>query len=442
MAFNKDRMIEVGKRLKDKVSEADITGHAAEMAYRFFLAIFPFFIFLAALGGFVASAVDVRNPVDEIMNMIGDSLPDDSASVLRTQLEGVIESQNGGLLTIAIVGTIWASSSAFGALMKNFNQIFGVDEDRNLFMRYAIALGLTVLSAGFIVAAFVVFFFGQLYGPQLAGEIGLENTTADAISLLRWPAALILVMVAMAFLYWMAPNTKLPIQWISPGAVFFGIAWLIATFLFGLYVSNFGSYNATYGALGGVVILLIWFYLTAFLLLLGGAINAVLAEEVGGEDLTEHTETTSDDRTEAERGRAEREDGGRQPQPAFQESSTAAQGNGRAANGSRRTGPERPLQPAGYAAALTLEEAQRDRRPSRDGHGSYATAAMQHSEGADSRMSATDRVKQGLTGLVGLVALFRAVRGQTEDDYPEQGTGPEERNGGEPEMRPGSYSAR
>jgi membrane protein len=267
-----------GKRLKDKVGEDDIGGAAAEMAYRFFLALFPFFLFLAALGGFVASALNIDNPTDEVMDLIGDSLPEDSASVLRTQLEGVIDQQNAGLLSIGIVGAIWASSAAFKALMKNMNRIHEVDESRSLVARYAISLGLTLLSAGLLVGAFAVFFIGQIYGPEIAGEIGLEDTASGLLSLARWPVAVVMVMVAMAFMYWLAPNTAMKLRWISPGAVFFTLGWVVASFAFGLYVSNFGSYNATYGALGGVVVLLIWFYITAYLILLGAEVNAVVAE--------------------------------------------------------------------------------------------------------------------------------------------------------------------
>lgn len=272
-------LIDLGKRIKDKVSEDDLSGSAAELAYRFFLAIFPFFIFLAALGGFVASSIDVENPTDEIMELLGESLPSDTASVIRTQLEGIIDNQSGGLLTVGVLGTIWASSSAIGALMKTLNRVYSVAEDRNLIARYAIALGLTIMSAGTIVLAFVILFVGQIYGPEIAGEIGLEDTASWVISLARLPAAIMLIMLAMAFLYWMAPNTRLPLAWISPGAIFFTIAWLIATFGFGIYVSNFGSYNATYGALGAVVVLLIWFYLTAFLILLGAEINSLIVEK-------------------------------------------------------------------------------------------------------------------------------------------------------------------
>jgi membrane protein len=278
MPIDRHEVIAFVKRLRKAVSEDDVSGAAAELAYRFFLALFPFFIFLAALGGFIASISGVQNPTDEIMDMVGQSLPADSASVLRTQLQGVIESQNAGLLSIGILGAIWASSSGVGALMKNMNRIHGVGESRSTVARIAIALGLTILGAGIMVLAFVVLFVGQLYGPDIASEIGLEDTAATLIALARWPIALVLILMAVGFMYWLAPNSQVSLKWISSGAVFFSITWVIATLGFGIYVSHFSSYNQTYGTLGGVVVLLIWFYLTAFLLLLGAEINSVIAQ--------------------------------------------------------------------------------------------------------------------------------------------------------------------
>lgn len=290
MKLDRQRVIHIGKRLKDEVSDDDVSGASAELAYRFFLALFPFFVFLAALGGFVASLSGLENPTDEIMDLVGDSLPSDSASVLRSQLESVIESRNAGLMSIGILGAIWAASSGVGALMKNMNRIYDVGESRSLPVKTGIALGLTVLGAGIMVLAFVILFAGQLYGPEIAAEIGLEDAAATAFGLARWPVAFVMVLMAVAFMYWLAPNASLPFKWITPGAVFFAVVWAIASFGFGLYVSNFGSYNETYGALGGVVVLLVWFYLTAFLLLLGVEINQVLAEQAG--DLPEESAST------------------------------------------------------------------------------------------------------------------------------------------------------
>jgi membrane protein len=282
---------EDGKLLFDKVGKDDVSGAAAELAYRFFLAMFPFFIFLAALGGFVADAADVQDPTQEVMNLLGEGLPADARSVIEGQLRSVVDSRNGGLLTISILAALWAASSGIGSLMRKLNRIFDVDETRSMPKKYGIAVGLTFLGAGMLVLAFVLFFVGQVYGVKIAAEIGLEGIAADLLPLARWPLVILLVMVAAGLLYWLAPNTSSPFRLISAGAIAFTLAWLAASYLFGIYVSNFGNYNATYGALGGVVILLLWFYLTAFLLLLGAEINALMLKDTS--DVPQPDSTTA-----------------------------------------------------------------------------------------------------------------------------------------------------
>ena len=150
---------------------------------------------------------------------------------------------------------------------------------RPLVRKYALTLGLTLLGAGSILAAVLLLIVGQTYGKEIAEEAGFTGAAATALNLARLLVIVALLVVATAILYWAAPNVNLPFRLISPGAVFFVLAWLVASYLFGIYVSNFGNYNATYGALGAVVILLIWFYLTGFLLLVGMEVNAYLARQ-------------------------------------------------------------------------------------------------------------------------------------------------------------------
>jgi membrane protein len=271
--------IRASSRVVKEVGDDDLSGAAAELAYRFFLSLFPFFIFLAALGGLISDVFGVSNPTDKIMNELGSALPADASAVLRQQLEQVVESRDIGLLSFGIVGAIWAASSGFGSLMKAMNRTYEVKETRPIWKRYALAIGMTLLAGGAMLAAFVILVTGTVYGLKIAGEIGLDGALATLFTLARWPVVALFLLAAMAFLYWAAPNVDLPFRWITPGALVFAIVWLVMTYLFGLYVSNFGSYNATYGALGGVVILLIWLYLTSFIILLGSEINAVLAQE-------------------------------------------------------------------------------------------------------------------------------------------------------------------
>jgi membrane protein len=271
--------VSFAKRVLKEVNTDDISGLSAELAYRFFLSLFPFFIFLAALGGFIADAIGTRNPTDEIMDLLGENVPADVASVLRGQIEEIIEAQNPGLVSIAIVGALWTAASGISGLIKGLNRIYGVKEGRPVWKRYLVSLGLTLLAGGALIVAFFLFIVGQVYGLEVAGELGLEGQAAQLITLARWPIVIIAVLAAVAFLYWAAPNAKLPFRWLTPGSVLFTAAWLLLNYLFGVYLSSFSSYNVTYGALAGVVIVLLWMYLTSFLLLLGAEINFVLIKE-------------------------------------------------------------------------------------------------------------------------------------------------------------------
>ncbi len=257
-----------------EVGEDDLSGAAAELAYRLFLAIFPFFIFLTALGSFAADVFNVANPAEEIVDALGESLPEDSANVLRRQIDSVLETRTAGLLSVGIVGSIWAASGAIGTIMKTMNRVYDVRESRPTWKRYATAVSLTILGGAFLLAAIVSLVVGEAYSRDLASAIGLGSTYTEFLYFGRWPATIVVIMLATAVLYWAAPAVDLPFRLVSRGSIFFTLGWLIASFIFGLYVANFGSFNSTYGTLGAVVIALLWAYITGFLLLIGGEIDA------------------------------------------------------------------------------------------------------------------------------------------------------------------------
>lgn len=272
-------LLDLGKRVYAEYKNDDVPGLAAELSYRFFLALFPFAIFLAALGGVIASAVGVDDPAREALDVVGDALPEDAASVVATQVEAVVQGQSGGLLSVGFLGALWAASGGVGALMKALNRTFDVDEERMWWKKYAIRLGLTAFIGVVGLGALVVMVAGQVFAQDLADGLGAGGASRDVLPLLRLPLAILLVMVLMAFLYWSAPNVDTKIAWISPGAVLFTLVWVAASVGFAFYVANFANYNATYGALGGVVVLLIYLYVTNITILLGAELNAVVQKE-------------------------------------------------------------------------------------------------------------------------------------------------------------------
>jgi len=277
-------VISGGRSLWSELSADDVGDFAAGLSYRFFLALVPFFIFVTALGGFVAGLGNFEDPSNQLLDRFGDALPGDARSVLDTQLTAMLEEQRPGLLSVGLVGTIWAASGALGALMKAMNRMYDVQETRPFWKRTGVALALTLLGGLFFVAAFVLAVAGRAIADAIVDAAGLGSVAEAGVTALGYVLALMSLMVATAFLYWAAPNVRLPFRWVSPGAVLFAVGWLVATTAFTLYVSNFGSYNATYGTLGGVVILLVWFYLTSYILLAGAELNALLAQKAALDD--------------------------------------------------------------------------------------------------------------------------------------------------------------
>jgi len=162
--------------------------------------------------------------------------------------------------------------------MKAMNRAYGARETRPAWERYLLALGLTAFAGLMIVASFFVLVVFQASGAKIADKLGLGGVAAELLPLVRWPVAVVTILLASGVIYRVAPNAGLSLKRIVPGTVLFTTAWLVVTYLFGLYISHFASYNSTYGTLGGVVILLVWFYLTAFILLVGAELNAVLEQ--------------------------------------------------------------------------------------------------------------------------------------------------------------------
>ena len=265
------------------VKKHDLGGLAAELAYRMFLALFPFLILLATVAAFVSNAVGASNPADTIVNSLGSALPKDTADFLRRQINDIVGGRSAGLLSFGLAGTLWASAGGVSSIIKATNRVWGVEDSRPVWKRSVIAVGLTLSAGVGLLLAFVVLVGAQVYGAKLADAVDAGPVFAWAVAILRFPIAIALIMVAVAVLYWAAPYNEETFGWASVGAVVFTISWLIATSLFGLYVSHFGSYNKTYGALGGVIVLLVWLNVTCFLLLLGSEINAVMRRDRLGE---------------------------------------------------------------------------------------------------------------------------------------------------------------
>ena len=288
------RQLEFPKRVVQATLDDEVPDLAAGLAYRFLFAIFPFAIFLAALAGFAAQLAGLQDPSGQLMGAVTDNLPPDIAAQVRPQLDAVLGNTKPGLLSIGAVLALWAAMGGIGAVMKAMNSAYDVEETRGFVPRTLRAALLTVLGALGILIAFVTVVGGSLLTQQAVRTFGIPDAAWSAASLLRFPVVLLLVAVAVAILYRYGPNVAVSARYTFVGGLAFAVLWLVATVVFGIYVANFANYSNTYGALGGAVVLMLWFYITALLLLVGAELTAQLAKEREPHKITARKQEISD----------------------------------------------------------------------------------------------------------------------------------------------------
>lgn len=260
--------------LKQAVKEFvddEMTTYAAALAYRFVFSLFPFLIFLIALLG----VLQVPQLFDWLREQLALVVPGEAMDQVNGVLDE-LQTPRGGLLSVGIALAIYSASVGVMSLIDALNVAYDVKERRPTWKRYLLAIFFTV-AMGFVLAAAAGF---MVLGPQaatwLAQRLGVEEIFVQVWSVLRWPLALLLLMFAVAVIYWALPNVRQRFRFITPGAVLSVLIWILASVGFGFYVQNFGNYSATYGSIGAVIILLFYFFLSSAVLLFGAEVNAVV----------------------------------------------------------------------------------------------------------------------------------------------------------------------
>jgi membrane protein len=261
---------ELARRVVHEIQKDDCLGRAAQLAYYFLFALFPFFLFLTTLLGYLP----VPNLLDRLMDMLAQMLPGDALKLVQDNVRELVTGQRGGLLSFGILAALWTSSSAVTAIMDGLNRAYDVDEGRPFWKVRGLAILLTIGLSLFMIVSLVLLTFGPQIGGWIADHVGLGGVFQTAWNVLRWPVIVGLLIVAMALVYYLAPDVEQQWQWITPGSIVAVVGWLAASLGFSFYVNQFGSYNATYGSIGAVIVLLTWMYLSGLFVLIGGEINA------------------------------------------------------------------------------------------------------------------------------------------------------------------------
>ena len=265
-------LTELGRLLWRKSQQDEVMGRAAQLAYYALLALFPALIFLTALMGLFS----VQRFMPELMSYLRNVLPADALSMVERFLSQVAEGSGANILSLGALGALWASSSAVTAMMDALNVVFDVKEDRRPFWRVRlIAILLTIGLAGFVIMSLALVLYGPTIGRWIADRMGFGIAFTGIWNVLQWPVIASLMLVVVATSYHMCPDRRYK-RWrlITPGALFAVVMWLIVSLGFKAYVDNFSDYNKVYGSIAGVIVLMLWFYWTGLVLLIGGEINA------------------------------------------------------------------------------------------------------------------------------------------------------------------------
>jgi membrane protein len=260
------------KRLYAKAFDDDIFGRAATVAFYFSFALFPLLLFIISLFGIILSSADGLRT--ELFSYLGQIMPGSAFTLVQTTIDEVTANTSGSKLTIGLLITLWSASAGLESLRVALNAVYNLDETRSWWKTRLISLGLTV-GIGLLTAVALGLIF---YGTQLLGWL-LPIESPYILKPLEWIILLIVLIVAFALLYNFLPNhTDAKFKWISPGALSGIVLWLLFSSGFRIYLHYFDSYAKTYGSLGAVIVLMLWLYLTALVILVGGMINSILDE--------------------------------------------------------------------------------------------------------------------------------------------------------------------
>jgi membrane protein len=263
-----------GKRVVSGFRDDNVTDWAASLTYYAVLSIFPAFIALISILGLVVDPKTITRVVTDVVAQLG---PADAVNTFKEPIDQISANQSTALvgLVFGVVVAIWTASNYVGAFMRASNAVYAREEGRPFWKLKPLQLLLTltlVLMAALVVLALI------MTGPvakAVGDAVGLGDAAVTAWNIAKWPVLLVVVMLMLAILYWSAPNAKpAGFRWISPGSVVAVIVWIVASAGFAFYVANFGSSNKTYGALAGVIVFLVWMWITNIAVLLGAEINA------------------------------------------------------------------------------------------------------------------------------------------------------------------------
>jgi len=249
----------------------EMSTYASALAYQMLFSLFPFILFLIALIGFL-HLPDFFSWLRLQSELV---LPPQALEQVNPVIDQLQQSK-GGLLSVGIVIALWTASAGVRLMMSAMNAAYDVPEGRPVWKRIPLSIFYTVGIAGMLLVAAALMVLGPQVMEWIAAQVGMQEVIVTVWTILRWPAIVILLMVAVALIYYVMPDVKQKFRFITPGSVLAVVVWIIASLGFAYYVKTFADYNAMYGSIGAIIVLLLYFYISAAVLLLGAEMNAVI----------------------------------------------------------------------------------------------------------------------------------------------------------------------
>ncbi|MCQ6275205.1 YihY/virulence factor BrkB family protein [Bacillus sp. V3B] len=261
------KLMEFVQHLWKRFQKDDYFGIAAQLAYFFLLSLFPLLIFIVTLFPYLPITQE------DLLSLVRDFAPSGTMELIETNLAQMSQ-KNGALLSLGIIGTIWSASNGINAIVKALNRAYEVKEGRSFLKTRMMAILLTLAMILVIVVALILPVFGKQIGVFLFSIFKLSDEFIKGWNAFRWLISSVIIFVIFIGLYWLAPNKKFACRSAIPGAVFATVGWILTSYAFSFYVSNFGNYSATYGSIGAIIVLMIWFYISGIIIIIGGEVNA------------------------------------------------------------------------------------------------------------------------------------------------------------------------
>lgn len=271
-------LTQFARELAHEVQEDDVFNGAAALGFYLTLAIFPAMVFLMA----AIPYLPIPHVDQAIMDALRQTLPATAADMLSGVVKEVTSQERGGLLSLGLLGALWATSTGMYAVMQQLNVSYDVKESRGFLKARAVAIGLSLLFIVLVLGAFSLIVAGGMLQDWLGARFGLSQPLLTVFVVFRWVMIVAGLTLAFALIYYLAPNVKQKFAFITPGSVLGVLMLMGASLGFAWYAQNIGDYDATYGSIGAVIILMLWLYIAGLSILFGSQINALIEHHAAG----------------------------------------------------------------------------------------------------------------------------------------------------------------